>query len=155
MISAQSISAQSSTTISGAVHMSGAQQSASHVDLTPLIDVVFIIVVFLLLTANTRLLSLPITVPESDDIPESVSALPAVIKISISAANEGWFLEDENYSRWEVFRERLMDTIRREPNSVVSIAADQQADVQRFVKVLTLLTQQEIKSTQIVLKQEE
>jgi len=152
------ISARSSTTISSAISTnssaSSAQQSVSHVDLTPLIDVVFIILVFLLLTANTRLLSLPITVPESDDIPESVSALPAVINISVSADSEGWFIEDENFVRWEAFSEALINRITHEPDSAVAIAADQQADVQRFVKVLTLLTQQKIKNTQIILKQE-
>jgi biopolymer transport protein ExbD len=98
--------------------------------------------------------SLPITVPESDDIPESVSALPAVINCSVSADSEGWFIEDENFVRWDAFREVLMGNIMRKRDSVVIIAADQQADVQRFVKVLALLTQQKIKNTQIILKQE-
>jgi len=36
----------------------------SGLDLTPLIDIIFIVLVFLLLTANPKLLSLPIEVPD-------------------------------------------------------------------------------------------
>jgi biopolymer transport protein ExbD len=148
------ISANSSIMISSSPVSTGAQQSVSHIDLTPLIDVVFIVVVFLLLTANTRLLSLPIVVPESDDIPEAVSSLPAVINITVSADEKGWFIGDEHFESWAAFRQVLLRDIQRKPDSAVAIAADQQADVQRFVKVLTLLTQQKIKNTQIILKQE-
>ena len=38
----------------------------SAIEITPLIDIVFIVIVFLLVTANTPLLSLPVNVPAAD-----------------------------------------------------------------------------------------
>ncbi len=40
-----------------------------NIDLTALIDIIFIVLVFLLLTANSQLLSLPVGVPQSQVLP--------------------------------------------------------------------------------------
>ncbi len=123
-------------------------------ELTPLIDVIFIVIVFLLLTANVRLLSLPITVPETDDVPEVTSQNQPTIAITVSNKNKGWYLEKEYFAEWELFRSRLLLTIEEKSEAKITLAADQQADVQRFVKVLTLLQQQQISDTRIIVEKE-
>jgi biopolymer transport protein ExbD len=64
-------------------------------ELTPLIDVIFIVIVFLLLTANVRLLSLPVTVPATDDMATVTNTNQAIIAITVSNDNAGWYLEKE------------------------------------------------------------
>ena len=126
----------------------------NNIELTPLIDIIFIIIVFLLLTANVRLLSLPITVPETDDISAAVSKPGSSININISVDDIGWFIETAYFADWTFFRAELLKKIAGEPDAIVLIAADQQADVQRFVKVLTLLQIQGVMNTKIILNKE-
>ena len=126
----------------------------NNIELTPLIDIIFIIIVFLLLTANVRLLSLPITVPETDDISAAVSMPGSSININISVDDMGWFIEKAYFADWTFFRAELLKKIAGEPDAIVLIAADQQADVQRFVKVLTLLQTQGVMNTKIILNKE-
>lgn len=121
-------------------------------ELTPLIDVIFIVIVFLLLTANVRLLSLPVTLPVTDDVAAATNTDQSIIAITVSNENRGWYLEKDYFSDWVLFRTRLLVAIQEKPDSQITLAADQQADVQRFVKVLTLLQQQQITDTRIIVE---
>jgi biopolymer transport protein ExbD len=121
-------------------------------ELTPLIDVIFIVIVFLLLTANVRLLSLPVTVPATDDMATVTNTNQAIIAITVSNDNAGWYLEKEYFLDWALFRKRLLIAIKEKPDSKITLAADQQADVQRFVQVLTLLQQQQVTDTRIIIE---
>jgi biopolymer transport protein ExbD len=121
-------------------------------ELTPLIDVIFIVIVFLLLTANVRLLSLPVTVPVTDDIETASKTTQSIIAITVSNDNAGWYLEKAYFSDWSLFRTHLLVAIKEKPESKITLAADQQADVQRFVKVLTLLQQQQVTDTRIIVQ---
>ena len=113
---------------------------------------IFIVIVFLLLTANVRLLSLPVTVPVADDMATVANTNQAIIAITISNDNAGWYLEKEYFSDWALFRTRLLIAIKEKPDSKITFAADQQADVQRFVQVLTLLQQQQVTDTRIIVE---
>ncbi|MGH1486529.1 MAG: biopolymer transporter ExbD [Cellvibrionaceae bacterium] len=122
-------------------------------ELTPLIDIIFIVIVFLLLTANTRLLSLPVTVPETDEVASTTPVNQEIIAVTITEDNRGWFIDQQYFAEWSLFRENLLRQFNKKAEVTVSIAADQQADVQRFVKVLTLLQKQQIVNTHIILKE--
>ena len=52
-------------------------------ELTPLIDIIFIVVVFLLLTANHRLLSLPVDIPDTDQTVSELEAGPQRLLITL------------------------------------------------------------------------
>ena len=130
------------------------QQSSQQIELTPLIDIIFIVIVFLLLTANTQLLSLPVTVPETNDIPDVASTDQNIVTVTVAEGNNGWFIDKEYFSDWDLFKSSLSEAINSEADVAVNIAADQQADVQRFVKVLTLLQQQQVTDTNIILQNE-
>lgn len=130
------------------------KEALSQLELTPLIDMIFIVIVFLLLTANTRLLSLPVSVPETDDAEVVSSHDKEVINITISLDNNGWSIDKQYHPDWAQFKQSLLADIKERPESVIAIASDKEADVQRFVKVLTLLQKNQIQNTQIILKEE-
>lgn len=132
----------------------GNKEASSQLELTPLIDMIFIVIVFLLLTANTRLLSLPVSVPETDDAETTSSIDNEVINITIELGNNGWSIDKRYYPDWGKFKYSLLADIKEKPDSVIAIASDREADVQRFVKVLTLLQKNQIQNTQIILEEE-
>lgn len=61
-------------------------------------------------------------------------------------------LRERILSGWALFRKRLLIAIKEKPDSKITLAADQQADVQRFVQVLTLLQQQQVTDTRIIIE---
>jgi biopolymer transport protein ExbD len=123
---------------------------AQEMELTPLIDVIFIVIVFLLLTANVRLLSLPVTVPETDDIASMSAADTERMTITVSNDNQGWSIDKVYYPDWLDFKTSVLQAIEENPKLTIALAADQQADVQRFVRVLTLLQQQQVSDAHII-----
>lgn len=144
-----------SRTDSKLISLSNARdENTPSLELTPLIDLIFIVIVFLLLTANTRLLSLPVDIPNTDEIEEVNLGQEHIIDVTIKSGNDGWSIAAEYFAQWPVFKGELLAQLSQQPDSLVILAADKGADVQRFVRVLTLLQQQEIKNTRIILEKE-
>ena len=145
------ISANHSDSSSG-IHAASTALPSVGIELTPLLDVVFIVIVFLLLTANAPLLSLPVDVPAGDRL------LPAhgeqqSINISIVKDKAGWFIDESAFLAWDAFVSRFGQVYTEKPEAKINIAADHDADVQRFVKVMIYLNQQGIGNTHIILKE--
>ncbi|BAJ03532.1 ExbD/TolR family protein [Shewanella violacea] len=121
-------------------------------DLTPLIDIIFIVLVFLLLTANTQLLSLPIEVPT-----ESTSQLQALsqdkhLTINVMASQPYWALDGEEFEDFAKFEQAFISSFKEKPDVKVIIAADKQAKVQPLMTLLALMQRQQISNTQILME---
>ncbi|AQS39981.1 outer membrane transport energization protein ExbD [Shewanella psychrophila] len=121
-------------------------------DLTPLIDIIFIVLVFLLLTANTQLFSLPIEVPT-----ESTSELQALsqdkhLTINVMSSQPFWALNGEEYQDFAQFEQAFISSFTAEPDTKVIIAADKEAQVQPLMTLLALMQRQQISNTQILME---
>ncbi|MCU7995379.1 biopolymer transporter ExbD [Shewanella glacialipiscicola] len=122
------------------------------VDLTALIDIIFIVLVFLLLTANSQLLSLPVAVPQSPS-----SAITAVknqpsIAINIMATAPYWAIDGEQFMDLARFTTVLIQRFQAMPEATVVIAADKAAPVEPLMQLLALLQTQSISQTQILME---
>ena len=69
-------------------------------EITPLIDIVLIVVVFLLLTANTPLLTLPIAVPDADQDTILNEGQKASFVVTITQQKPYWHIR---FWRWRYF----------------------------------------------------
>ena len=65
-------------------------------DLTPLLDVVFIVMVFLLFTANAQTLSLPVNLPQATQQEASISNEPKTLTVSILDEEQAWAIGEGN-----------------------------------------------------------
>lgn len=121
-------------------------------ELTPLIDIIFIVVVFLLLTANTRLLSLPVDIPDSDS--EISQDENATTPLTISLLNESpsFAIGEERFYEWSAFKSALLLNIAADKDRALSIAAAHDADVEPLLKLLALLNEQQITNTHILME---
>jgi len=122
------------------------------IDLTALIDIIFIVLVFLLLTANSRLMSLPVEVPQSPS-----SAITAVepkesIAINILASTPHWALNGETYTDLHAFSSAFEELLKRHPQASIVIAADKAAPVEPLMQLLALLQGNAISQTQILME---
>lgn len=129
----------------------GANEPLPSLDLTALIDIIFIVLVFLLLTANSQLLSLPVDVPQTHS---TINAVPAhnTIAINIMASEPFWALEGERYDNWAQFLAAFTLAYDASSQTTVVIAADKQAPVEPLMQLLAALQEKSISQTQIVMQ---
>ena len=123
---------------------------APAIELTPLIDIVFIVIVFLLVTANVPLLKLPVSIPEASENPsaEVVDSDSAVI--TVPSRDALWGLDDKEYESWEAFKTQLQ--ARADKDLSVSIAADGDAQAESLITVMSLLNEMKLQNVQILMK---
>lgn len=121
-------------------------------DLTPLIDIIFIVLVFLLLTANTQLLSLPVDVPTEADSNLSAVSQEKHIAINVLVNEPHWALDGKSYADFDEFEAAFSNSFKANPKAKVIIAADKTAPVQPLMTVLAALQRQNISNTQILME---
>ncbi len=120
-------------------------------DLTPLLDIIFIVMVFLLLTANIQIQSLKIDVPQTE-VPEVLQpANTEMVVINVLATEPKWAIQGETMPSWESFTERLLTTIAASTQQPVVIAADKEARVEDMLALLAFLQKNQIKTTNLVM----
>lgn len=125
---------------------------STSIELTPLIDIVFIVVVFLLLTANSRLLSLSVDIPSSDaEISEQVSPVQP-LTITLRDGEPLYAIDDQTYPSWEGFRSALTKKLSNKEQPI-HIAADRESQVEPLLKLMAFLNQQQIRNTHILMEE--
>lgn len=111
---------------------------APTLELTALIDIVFIVIVFLLLTANVRLLDLPVTLSQSggDLTVATAKQAPQVITL-MGSADVTFAINDSSYLEWSVFSDALSTAF--DSDDVIHIAADKTVPADPLLKTLSRL----------------
>lgn len=109
----------------------------SEIDLTPMLDVVFIMLIFFIVTASfVKEVGLDINVPEKNDSPPPDDA-PQNILVRISADNQIWFRDEAGERRVDERQVRSnIERLRAElPKASVIIQADKKANAATYVAV--------------------
>ena len=120
-------------------------------DLTPLLDVVFIVMVFLLFTANVQTLSIPVNLPQASQQEASVSQEPKNLTVSILNEDQSWAIGEDRYENWDIFTNTLLAQVASEPDTAVLIAGDQDAPLGDLVKLMMFLSHNNIEAAQILM----
>jgi len=117
------------------------------VDMTPIIDVVFQLLIFFMLTSSFVVQSsIPIEMPE---VPEGGTELEKKDLTITLAHGEGgpdnqgkiYFMIDESIevSSWEEFDTLLREHYKESPDEIIRVEADKRVTTQRLVYVLSQL----------------
>lgn len=112
-------------------------EDGGEIDLTPMLDVVFIMLIFFIVTASfVRETGINPNVPEPNDSPANPDA-PQNILIRISSDNQIWLLEKEGERRVDARSVRSnIERLRAElPKASVIIQADGKANTGTYVLV--------------------
>ncbi|WP_304641139.1 ExbD/TolR family protein [Pseudomonas sp.] len=123
-----------------------APQASLLADLTPLLDVIFIILVFSLLTANTPLLSLPMQLPSSSDqAPAAVEA--GERRQLLLRADDTWQLDGRSFTSLE----QLRSAAELSGADRLDIAADRDASADGLVRLLAWLASVGLTDTRLLM----
>lgn len=113
-----------------------AGDQGSQFDLTPLIDVVFMLIVFLLLTASAAQFVLTIDTPqtESGAVAESV----AVVLYPPTRESDVWRLDDRVFADANETVDAIASALQEDPERVLVIAIEAEVSAQRLVDAMDL-----------------
>ncbi len=125
-----------------------AKEAALMPDLTPLLDIIFIVMVFLLLTAAVKFTSLEVALPSTDSTVVSDIDKQS-ITVNIMTTEPYWAIDGHRYVDWDDFTYALLQRNQTHQQPIV-IAADKAAQVQHLVKLLAFLQDNGIAATQLL-----
>ncbi|GEA51917.1 biopolymer transporter ExbD [Vibrio inusitatus NBRC 102082] len=122
-------------------------------DLTPLLDIIFIVMVFLLLTANITIKTMEVAIPQTDDAQVLNDQDKEVIAVNILASEPKWAIDGVSFQSWEEFTDELRLQVQASPKRDLIISPDKSADVESMLKVLAWLQNNNIDATNIVMEE--
>lgn len=125
-------------------------QSGFIADLTPLLDVIFIILVFFLLTAQSPLLQVPLQLPDSSDA--SIMATRESSRRQLALRIDGsWQLDDQPYTDWQALR----SAAPLQSSDALDIAVEQGAQADDLLRLLAWLTAQGNTDTRLLMESDD
>lgn len=121
-------------------------------DLTPMLDILFILLVFFLLTAGAVFQALDLTLPETvtDDLRPPTAETPLVLEIRA----DGYAVDGEAMASFDILTAKLSTKIDAAPEREVVIAGDKDASIQRLLRVLNHLRTEGVEAANILMKKE-
>ncbi len=125
---------------------------SSFFDLTPMLDVTFIMLVFFILTSNVAQHLYPVAVPTSDPSFKNQTIKPQSVKITIF--NDGSFAIDSKKTRSiKEVKKSVIEARNSSENLHVLIVSDSTATVQDMMSLLTFCQGNGITNIDILVQQ--
>lgn len=122
-------------------------------DLTPLLDIIFIVMVFLLLSASVQLQSLDVQLPKIEKEAQLNNEIQKKqIMINIFSRKPYWALEGEKYVNWAEFKKALLSRVANKTTEGVLIGSDKSAHVQQLLQLFAFLQENKIQATQVLMQ---
>ncbi|WP_395354440.1 ExbD/TolR family protein [Vibrio sp. D3] len=117
-------------------------------DLTPLLDIIFIVMVFLMLTAAVKLDSLDVNLPSTES--QTVANVDKQsITVNILKDEPYWAINGKTYIDWDNFTLALLEESKSSDKPIV-IGAEKTANIQSLVQLLGFLQENGIQATQLL-----
>ncbi|MGY5703255.1 ExbD/TolR family protein [Vibrio antiquarius] len=117
-------------------------------DLTPLLDIIFIVMVFLMLTAAVKLDSLDVNLPSTES--QAVADVDKQsITLNILKDEPYWAINGKTYIDWDNFTLALLEESKSSDKPIV-IGAEKTANIQSLVQLLGFLQENGIQATQLL-----
>ncbi|NRA84662.1 MAG: biopolymer transporter ExbD [Gammaproteobacteria bacterium] len=118
------------------------------VDLTPMLDILFIVLVFFILTANPVEMALSVELPSKGA--EQATPLSDKRHIQITLfANNTWGLADKKFEDRAAIEQAIKQAVSDSPNSDIVIASEKDATVEHLLALMTFLKQQNLQAAHI------
>ncbi|MCG8491560.1 MAG: biopolymer transporter ExbD [Sneathiellales bacterium] len=118
-------------------------------DLTPMLDILFILLVFFMLTAGAVFQSLDLTLPE--DKTDSVPPLEAAQHIVVEIKKNEYLIDKKSLKDIAAFKSAFSKIRQDFPKREVVIAGDKEVSIERFLEILTYLKSQKIDAANILM----
>lgn len=122
-------------------------------DLTPMLDILFILLVFFMLTAGSVFQSLNLTLPSSVD--EEITMLNEPKHIMLEIREGGYAIDGKVFNDFAALKSVVPNIFKDKPEHELVIAGDKDISIEELLKVLTFLQSQGIEAANILMQNED
>jgi biopolymer transport protein ExbD len=120
-------------------------------DLTPLLDVVFMLIIFLILTINTISFSLEVNLPEDEYNSSKAISDNNYLEIHLLKSNS-WQINQKKFSNEKKFKNYLLNYHKKHPDQKIILITDKGSKVGKLISILTFLKKQNIQMADILVE---
>jgi biopolymer transport protein ExbD len=120
-------------------------------DLTPLIDVMFMLIIFLILTMNVALKSFNVELAEDKDNLVQDQAVASLDLVIFNNADV-WSLDGVKFSSFEELKLELQKRAGNDDDIKINILSDKSVPVEKLVRLLIFTNDQKIDSSNIIVR---
>ena len=121
-------------------------------DLLPLLDILFMLIVFFLLTANSTQQVLELDLPTEGAEAATFTVDDKPIMLHLFSGNERWQIGDQTFDQWVDVEQFLLNTYRQDDTQQLIIVGDRNAPLERMLQVLAFLKSENRSAAQILMK---
>lgn len=121
-------------------------------DLTPMLDILFILLVFFMLTAGAVFHSLDLNLPSS--VSEELVLINEPKHIMLEIRENVYALDGRTIEDFSAFRSAVSKAITAKPEHELIVAGDRRVAIEKLLKVLTYLQSQGVESANILMQNE-
>ncbi|MEX0582566.1 MAG: biopolymer transporter ExbD [Sneathiella sp.] len=121
-------------------------------DLTPMLDILFILLVFFLLTVGTVFKSLDLKLPSA--VEEELTQLNEPKHIMLEIREGSYAIDGEPVRTFVELKTAIREIIAEKPDYEMIVAGDRRIAIEELLKVLTYLQSQGIDAANILMQKE-
>ncbi len=128
--------------------------SSLHDAMTPMIDVIFVLIAFMMLMINVPLLTMEVELPKVAETPRSTNVQKHVVTIGVLDIADEWLVNDSKVSSLEALKEQLQAEKMQYPEQLsVVIHSDRKVAMERVVALFSTLQALELNVSHLALQQ--
>jgi len=122
--------------------------------MTPMIDVIFVIIAFMMLMINVPLLTMEVELPKAIEKPMVANVQKNVVSIGVVDGDDAWLVNDARVFSIDSLKERLIEQKLMYPDQLsVVIHSDKQVPMERVVALFGALQELELNVSHLALQQ--
>lgn len=118
-------------------------------DMTAMLDILFMLLVFFILTSGATFKSLQLTLPTTED--DALAVAKEHNSLLLKVATDSFSLDKTEFNDMDALTGLLQEHLARDPNFDLVVACDKDVPVQRFLDVLALLMAKKITIANILM----
>lgn len=121
-------------------------------DLTSLVDVIFILMVFFLLTTNSVEHALTLDLPTDGADQATPVTTPDPIILTLFAGAPRWQVNQQPLQDWLAVEQAILQQRTERPGAEVVIAGDRQVPLERLLQALAFLRREGLRTAEILME---
>jgi len=122
-------------------------------DLTTLLDIMFILLVFFILTAGVSYRALDLTLPAAAS--EETEPANTSLHIMLEIKTDGYALDGKDYDSFPLLKEEIIPLLQKEADKELVIAGDRNVSLERLLELLTFLESRGIDAANILMQRKD
>ncbi len=122
--------------------------------MTPMIDVIFVLIAFMMLMINMPRLTMEVQLPKTATVQSSSQIEKQVVTLALKPNDSLWYMDTQSYSSKDAFVAALQQAKAQYGSEMsVVIHSDQSVPMQRAVELFSILQSLDLNVTHLALSQ--